>query len=207
MKKNLYTGIALIAIGILFLLYNLNMFDLAWMLFITSVVLIIRYIFKKDTLVLLVGLGLLAFSSVILIDNYIFINVNISLFVYLSVAGIGLLYLYYKKHENNWLILGNILLALAFTNVLIQLYPVFAYWGKYFLLALSFYISYLMAYRSNSIVWPKHISYIMLVVGSLQLFLRRDLLKLADLRLAYLILPVIIILIGVRILYSTISNR
>ena len=206
MKKNLYTGIALIALGALFLLYNLNMFDLAWMLFIASLVLLTRYTLNKDTLFLLIGLSLLAFSSVALIDRYIFININISLFVYLSVAGIGLLYLYYKNHEKNWLILANILLALAFSNVLIQLYPVFSYWGKYFLLALSFYISYLVAYRSNSIVWPKHISYIMLVVGCLQLFLRRDLLKIVDLRLAYL-LPVVRILIGVKILYSTISNR
>lgn len=206
MKKNLYTGVALIALGILFLLYNLNMLDLTWILFITSIILIIRYLFKKEMLFLIGGLALFAFSSVSLIDRYIFINVNIQVFIYLFVGGSGLLYLYYKNHERNWLIIGSILIALALNNIVGQLFPVLIPWFKYILLALAFYICYLLAYNENNIVWPKYISYILLIIGAIRLFISKDVLEANDFRLAYLI-PIIIIIIGIRIIYMENKDR
>ena len=110
MKKNLYTGIALIALGILFLLYNLDILDLTWILFLTSIALIIRYIIKKDILFLIIGLALFAFTSVSLVDRYVFINLNIKLFVYLFVGGCGLIYLHHRNHERMWLIIGSMLI-------------------------------------------------------------------------------------------------
>ena len=199
-KKNLFTGIVFIIIGVLFLLYNLNIFDLAWIIFLSSIVLIIRYIFKKDTLYLIIGLGLFAFSSVSLIDRYVFTNINIKIFIYLFVGGCGLLYFYYKGHERNWLIIGSILIALAFNHLFGQLWPIFLPWGKYFILSLSFYLCYLVAYRTNGIVWPRYISYIMLGIGGIQLFVNRDILRFANFKFSYLF-PVFIILIGIRIVY------
>ncbi|MDR7869806.1 MAG: hypothetical protein RIN55_03040 [Tissierellaceae bacterium] len=206
MKKNLYTGIALIVLGILYLLNNFNMLDLTWILFLTSIALIIRYILKKETLILVVGLALLAFSSVSLIDRYIFINLNIKPFVYLSVGGSGLLYLYYKSRERNWLIFGSVLIALAFNNLIGQVLPVLLPWAKYFFLALAFYTCYLVAYRRNSIVWPKYISYTLLFIGSIQAFVNIDLLRYSNFKLNYVI-PIIIIFVGARIIYMTFTRR
>ncbi|NLY46045.1 MAG: hypothetical protein GX053_08685 [Tissierella sp.] len=206
-NKNLYTGIVLIVLGVLFLLYNLGIFDLAWILFLLSIVLLIRYILKKDNILYLIaGLGLFAFSSLSLIDRYLFIGFNITIFVYLFVAGCGLIYLYYKGRERNWLIVGSVLIAFAFNNIIGQVWPMFLPWGKFFLLALGFYLCYLMAYRTNHIVWPRYISYIMLGAGGIQIFVNRDMLRFRNLRLSYLF-PAIIILIGVRIIYLAIERR
>ena len=206
MKKNLYTGIALIALGILFLLYNLDILDLTWILFLTSIALIIRYIIKKDILFLIIGLASFAFTSVSLVDRYVFINLNIKLFVYLFVGGCGLIYLHHRNHERMWLIIGSILIAFAFNNVAGQLFPMIIPWGKYFILALAFYLCYLMVYRSNRILWPKYIAYILLVIGGIELFIRKDILSYTDFRLSYL-LPIIIIIIGIRIVYLANKNR
>ena len=206
MKKNLYTGFILIALGVLFLLYNLNMFDLTWILFLTSIALIIRYIIRKDIIYLIGGLALLAFTSVSLIDRYIFIDINIQMFVYLFVGGCGILYLYYKHQNRNWLIIGSALISLAINSIAIQVFPMINPWSKYFFVSLAFYVSYLVAYRSNRILWPKYISYILLVIGAIILFARRDLIVFEDLSLSHLI-PIIIIVIGVRIIYVVAKNR
>ena len=205
-KKNLYTGIVLIILGVLFLLYNLDKFDLSWILFLLALALLMRYIFRKDNILyLIVGLGLFAFSTLSLVDRYVFISLNIKPFVYLFVGGCGLIYLYYKGRERNWLIVGSALVALAFNNIIGQVWTDFLPWGKYFLLALAFYICYIVAYRVNEIVWPRYITYILLVAGGLQIFVNRDMLRFANFRLSYLI-PVIVILIGVRIIYLALER-
>lgn len=205
MKRNLYTGFILIALGVLFLLYNLNMFDLTWILFITSIALLIRYIIRRDLIYLIVGLGLLAFTSVSLIDRYIFIGLNIQIFVYLLIGGCGVLYLYYKHQNRNWLILGGVLIALAINNIAIQIFPMINPWSRYFFISLAFYASYLIAYRSNRILWPKYISYILLVVGGIRLFISRDMMVIEDFSLSHLI-PIILIVIGIRIIYLASKN-
>lgn len=205
-NKSLYTGIGLIILGVLFLLYNLAIFDLAWILFVISMVLLVRYIFKKDTLYLIIGLGLFAFSSLSLIDRYIFIRINIKPFVYLFVAGCGSIYLYTKGREKNWIVIGSILISFALNNIIGQVWPIFLPWGKFFLLALAFYLCYLVAYRGNHIVWPRYISYIMLVIGIIQIIVNKDLFRLANNSISYL-LPAIIILIGIGIIYLSIEKR
>lgn len=205
-KKNLYTGIVLIILGGLFLLYSLDIFDLAWILFLSSIALLIRYILKRDILYLAIGLGLFAFSSLSLVDRYIFISLNIKPFVYLFVAACGFIYQYYKGREKNWLILGSVLMAFAFNNIIGQIWPIFLPWGKFFLLGLAFYLCYLGAYRGNHIVWPRYISYIMLAIGGIQIFVNKDILRFTNLRLSY-IFPGIIIIIGLRIIYLAIERR
>lgn len=206
-KKNLYTGLVLIILGVLFLLYNLKMFDLGWILFFLSSALLARYFFRKDNIMYLIsGLGLFAFSTLSLLDRYVFIGINIAMFVYLFVGGCGLIYLYYKGRERNWLIAGSVLIALAINNIVGQVWVDFIPWGKYFLIALGFYLSYLIAYRINEIVWPKYIAYVLLVLGGMQIFINKDTLIFADFRLSYL-MPIIVILIGVRIIYLAIGKR
>lgn len=205
-NKSLYTGIGLIILGVLFLLYNLAIFDLAWILFLLSIGLLVRYVFKRDILYLIIGLGLFAFSSLSLIDRYIFIGLNIKPFVYLFVAGCGCIYLYIKGRERNWLIIGSILIAFALNNIIGQVWPIFLPWGKFFLLALAFYLCYLVAYRANHIVWPRYISYIMLAVGGIQILINKDLFRFANFSLSYLF-PAIIILSGIGIIYLSIEKR
>ena len=181
------------------------MFDLTWILFITSIALLIRYIIRRDLIYLIVGLGLLAFTSVSLIDRYIFIGLNIQIFVYLLIGGCGVLYLYYKHQNRNWLILGGVLIALAINNIAIQIFPMINPWSRYFFISLAFYASYLIAYRSNRILWPKYISYILLVVGGIRLFISRDMMVIEDFSLSHLI-PIILIVIGIRIIYLASKN-
>ncbi|MGI6381695.1 MAG: hypothetical protein ACOXZT_00545 [Tissierellaceae bacterium] len=199
-KKNMYTGIILIILGILFLLYNLKFFNLAWLLFLSAIFLIVRYILKRGILYLIIGLCLFAFSSVSLIDSYIRFGINLKPFIYLLVAGCGLVYLFYRTRERNWLLLGSILIALGVDSLIGQLWLSFLPWGRFFLIALALYLCYILVYRVNGIVWPKYISYVMLVIGGILIFLNRDVFRFRDLRLDYLF-PLILIIIGVRLIH------
>ena len=73
-------------------------------------------------------------------------------------------------------------------------------WGRFFLIALALYLCYILVYRVNGIVWPKYISYVMLVIGGILIFLNRDVFRFRDLRLDYLF-PLILIIIGVRLIH------
>lgn len=205
-NKSIYTGIGLIILGVLFLLYNLAIFDLSWILFIVSVALLVRYFLKREIVYLITGLGLFAFSSLSLIDRYIFIVINIKPFVYLFVAGCGSIYLYIKSHEKNWIVVGSIFISFALNNIIGQVWPIFLPWGKFFLLGLAFYLCYLVAYRGNYIVWPKYISYVMCVIGIIQILVNKDLFRLANNNISYLI-PAVIIIIGLGIIYISIDKR
>ena len=117
----MYTGIILIILGILFLLYNLKFFNLAWLLFLSAIFLIVRYILKGYLISNHRSMPF-AFSSVSLIDSYIRFGINLKPFIYLLVAGCGLVYLFYRTRERNWLLLGSILIALGVDSLIGQLW-------------------------------------------------------------------------------------
>ncbi len=205
-KKNFPLGLFLILVGIIFLFLNLNILNFHWLLFILSIGLIIIYIYKQYIIYLIGGLVLLSISSVSLIDQYIFTSINIKPFIYLLVLGSGLNYFYYKSREKVFIIVGNFILALSLNSLINQLAVTDIPWFKFILFALGFYIAYLIAYKNNGIIWPRNISYLMLAIGIIYLLSVQKLFNLSFLKISY-ILPMIIILMGIRIVYTAIREK
>lgn len=205
-RKKFSLGIFLIIMGSIFLLSNLNILSFDWILFIISIGLIISYMYRQNIIYLIGGLILLSISSVALIDTYIFSNIDIKAFIYLLVLGSGLVYIYHKSNIRSFILIGSFILALSANSLLSQLIVVDISWLKFILFALSFYISYLIAYKSNGIIWPKYISYLMLIMGIIYLLSIQDFFDLRFLKITYII-PIIIIIIGIRIVYITIKDK
>lgn len=194
------------AVGIILLLLILNILSVTWLLFILSLGLILTYMYREDIIYLIGGLVLLSISSVSLIDEYIFPSINIKVFIYLLVLGIALLYFFYKTKERNFLIIGNIVLSLAVNSLISQIVPMEVPWLKFILMGLGFFIIYILVYRVNGIVWPKHIAYLLVIIGFIYLLYINKFFQFNYMKLGYT-LSLIIILIGGKIVYTNIKNK
>lgn len=213
MKKDFSLGLVLMALGLVILLLNLKFVAINWIAFVLtitfvlSVVLIVLYYNNNNTIFLIGGLALLTLSIVSLLDQYIFINIRITSFIYLYGAGVFGIISYFKKRNNLFLFLGTILLALGTHNFLQQLTEVNIAWFRLILISLAFYISYLIGYKENGIIWPKYLSIIFLILGSIALLYYKGLFNLGLGNVLSYILSILIIIIGIRFFYITLKER
>ncbi len=213
MKKDFSLGLVLMALGLIILLLNLKFIAINWIAFVLtitfvlSVVLIILYYNNNNVLFLISGLILLTLSIVSLLDQFVFTNIKITSFIYLYAAGVFGIMSYFKKKNNIFLFLGTILVALATQNLLQQLTIVNISWFRLILISIAFYISYLVGYKENGIIWPKYISIIFLILGSIALLYYKGLFNLGLGNALSYILSILIIIIGVNFFYITLKQR
>lgn len=213
MKKNSSLGLVLLALGLVILLLNIKFIAINWIVFVLtitfvlSVVLIILYYNNQNSLFLISGLVLLTLSIVSLLDQFVFINIRITSFIYILAAGVFGIISYIKKKNNTFLFLGTILLALGSHNLIQQLILVNIPWFRLILISLAFYISYLVGYKGNGIIWPKYISIIFLILGAIALLYYKGLFNLGLGNVMSYLISIFIIIIGVRFFYITLKER
>ncbi len=213
MKKGFSLGLVLIALGLVILLLNLKFIAINWIVFVLtitfvlSVVLIILYYNNNNSIYLISGLALLTLSIVSLLDQFVFTNIRITSFIYIIAAGVFGVVSYIKKRNNMFLFLGTILLALGSHNLIQQLTLVNIAWFRLILISLAFYISYLVGYKGNGIIWPKYISIIFLILGSIALLYYKGLFNFGLGNILSYIISILIIIIGIRFFYITLKER
>lgn len=203
MRRNNYSfGLLLVFVGILFLLLNLKLLSFDWLLFILSIALIIGYFTQDHLGYLISGLILLAISLISLLNEYVFTSVNIKGFLFLCIFGIISLVLYGRQKSKGLLIFGLILPALGTYNLIEELAYKDVSWTLYLLFGIAFYIIYIVGYKKSGIEWPRHLSFIMLVVSILFLLTSRSMVQLKFWKFINYLWPIILILIGIRIIYN-----
>lgn len=213
MKKDFSLGLVLTALGLTILLLNIKFIAINWIAFVLtitfvlSVVLIVLYYNNNNSLFLISGLILLTLSMVSLLDQFVFTNIRITSFIYIYAAGIYGIISYLKNKNNIFLILGTILLAIGSHNLLQQLTLVNIAWFRLILISLAFYISYLLGYKQNGIIWPKYISIIFLILGSIALLYYKGLFNLGLGNALSYIISILIIIIGFNFFYITLKER
>lgn len=213
MKRDFSVGLVLIAFGLAILLLNLKFVAINWIAFILiitfvlSVILIVLYYENSNIVFLIGGLVLLTLSIVSMLDQYLFINIRITSFIYLFAGGIFGIMSYLKKPNNLFLFLGTILLALGTHNLFQEFTLVNIAWFRLILISLAFYISYLVGYKENGIIWPKYISIIFLIIGSIALLYYKGLFNLGIGNVLSYIISISIIIVGIRFFYITLKNR
>ena len=213
MKKDFSLGLVLTALGLTILLLNIKFIAINWIAFVLtitfvlSVVLIVLYYNNNNSLFLISGLILLTLSIVSLLDQFVFTNIRITSFIYIYAAGIYGIISYLKNKNNIFLILGTILLAIGSHNLLQQLTLVNIAWFRLILISLAFYISYLLGYKQNGIIWPKYISIIFLILGSIALLYYKGLFNLGLGNALSYIISILIIIIGFNFFYITLKER
>ncbi len=213
MKRTFSLGLVLIALGLIILLLNLKFIAINWIAFVLtitfvlSVVLIVLYYNNNNTIFLIGGLALLTLSIISLLDQYIFTEIKITSFIYLFAAGIFGMMSYFKKKNNLFLFLGTILLALGTHNLIREFVVVNIAWFRFILVSLAFYISYLLAYKEFGIIWPKYLSIIFLILGSIALLYYKGLFNLGLGNILSYIISILLILVGVNFFYITMKKR
>lgn len=208
MKREDYVfGFFLIFIGVLFLLLNLNVLNFEWLLFILSIGLIAGYFIKDHIGYLISGLVLLAISLIYILNEYAFPGVNIKAFLFLWIFGIISLVLYGRQKSKGLLIFGAILPALGTYNLVEELSSGSVSWALYLLFGIAFFIIYLVGYRSSGIEWPKHLSLAMVVVSILFLINSKTAMEFKFWKFINYLWPIILILIGIRIIYNMVKLK
>lgn len=207
-NKKYYYGLLLMIIGVLLLLFNLNILTFDIVLLILSIGLIIIYSSSNRAIYLIAGLALFIASSLSLIDDYVFVNISIRPFIYLSSGGIASLVLYYKNKNNTLLlILGLGLIFLGIHHLLGEIMGMELEWLRFIALSLAFYLSYLVGYRDNGIVWPKYVSIVILVLGGIRVLSSILIGNFSLWKFILLSISIIIAAFGAKIIYDTMKQK
>lgn len=208
MRRKDYTfGFFLVFIGVLFLLLNLKILNFEWLMFILSIGLIIGYFIKNHLGYLISGLVLLAISLIYILNEYAFPGINIKGFLFLWIFGIISLVLYGRQKSKGLLIFGVILPALGIYNLIEELAYGNVSWTLYLLFGIAFYIIYVAGYRSSGIEWPKHLALAMVVISILFLITSKTAMEFKFWKFINYLWPILIIIIGIRIIYNMIKLK
>ncbi|MCF6463541.1 hypothetical protein [Clostridium sp. Cult1] len=203
MKRNSYSfGLLLVFVGVLFLLLNLEVLNINWILFLLSIGLVISYFIQKHMGYLISGLILLGISLISLLNQYVFPEINVKSFLFLWIFGVISLTLYFRQKNKGFLIIGTILPALGTYNLIEELALSDVNWVLFILFGIAFYIIYIVGYRNSGIEWPKHLAWIMVVISALFLISSKTSIKFGFWKLISYIIPLGLIAIGIKIIYN-----
>lgn len=205
--KDYSLGIFLIFIGLLFLLLNLRVLPFEWLLFMLSIGILIGYFVKRHLGYLVLGLVLLGISSIMLLNKYIFIGIDIENFLFLWIFGVISLILYGKQKSKALLIIGMLLIALGVNNLVEELIEKDVNWILYLTFGVAFYMIYLIGYRKSKVEWPKHLGIIMIVISLFSLLSSQKIFTLSFWKFVLYLLPILLIAIGVKIIYSAVKQK
>lgn len=205
--KDYSLGIFLIFIGLLFLLLNLRVLPFEWLLFMLSIGILIGYFVKRHLGYLVLGLVLLGISSIMLLNKYIFIGIDIENFLFLWIFGVISLILYGKQKSKALLIIGMLLIALGVNNLVEELIEKDVNWILYLTFGVAFYMIYLIGYRKSKVEWPKHLGIIMIVISLFSLLSSQKIFTLSFWKFVLYLLPILLIAIGIKIIYSAVKQK
>ncbi len=205
-RKSYSLGVILIFIGLMFLLMTLNLLTFDWLLFILAIGLIAWDLIKGNMVYLIAGLLLLGISSVALIDEYLFTTISIKSFIYQLIFGIISLVLYGRHRNKGFLILGTLLSAMSINSLIEEIAMTDVNWTRLLLFSIAFFAAYVIGYRKENIDWPKNISIIMLIASAISLLASKNLLRIGFWKFISYLVPIIIILFGIKIVYSGIKE-
>ncbi len=204
MNKDYTLGIVLIFAGVLFLLLNLNILTFNWLLLILSIAFLVGYFVKRQVGYLAAGLILLAISIINMIDDYAFTTINIRSFIFLWIFGTISLVMYSRQGARGYLIFGSILLSIGTYNLVEELTFSNVHWVFFLFMAIAFYIIYQFEYKQFGVVWPKTLASILAVLSLLFLLSSQSLLKFKFWKVISYLWPILLIVIGIRIIYNII---
>lgn len=200
--KDYTLGVVLIFVGIMFFLLNLNVLSFNWLLLILGIAFLAAYGFKRQTGYLAAGLILLAISIVSIIDQYAFTNVNIKGFVFFWIIGIASLVMYSRHKTRGYLIFGCILPAIGTYTLIDEMSYGDTAWVLFLFLAIALYIIYLVDYKKIGLSWPRSLSVIMFVLSGLFLLSSKTVVKFKFWKFISYLWPILLIIIGGRIIYN-----
>jgi len=206
-KKDHILGIILILSGIGIFLLNTNILPEEVLLLVLGVGFLVGYYYKKHTGFLIVGLILMAVGTTTLIDEYVLTSMDLTGVFFMWGIGIVFLFLYLTKDIKGFVYPGCILPGIGTYSLLDELYNVDIGWAFFLLLGLSFYLIYAFENRRSKVRWPLIPGTVLLVLSVLLFLASEDIITSSFWRVISYGWPIILILIGGRIIYNNIKLK
>lgn len=201
-KRDLYLGVFLVLIGVLFLLTKFRVLDFNLSLLFISIYLLFYYVRQDGILYLAGGIVLMGFSIMRILNYNIFPNTDIRLFLVLALLGIGLFIVYKKSRNNIFFFLSLLSVSFSINSLASNLFVGQVKWLIFALLGLAFYIYYFLVYRASNIVWPKNIAVGLLIVSFFVFILSKVVDNINLFTIINYLWPVALIALGANIIYN-----
>lgn len=128
-------------------------------------------------------------------------------FIFLWIIGIASLVMYYRYGTRGYLVFGCLLPAIGTYSLIDEIFLKDTLWVFFLFLAIAFYIIYLVEYRSLDIGWPRTLSIMMVILSFLFLLSSKTLMKFGFWRFISYLWPILLIVIGVRIIYNMVKYK
>ncbi len=205
-RKEYSLGIVLILIGIVIFVLNIDIIpnDVLWVAI--GVGFIIGFCFNKHTSYLILGMIFLGRGITLLINEYTITSVGLWGVAFIGSIGIGFLILYFIKKAKGLIYPGSILSALAIFSLFDDIYDAEIGWLFFLLLALAFYTIYFLESRKRGSSLALVTGNVLIIVSGFVFLTSKNVFGTSLWRALSFIWPVILILIGVRIIYNKLKN-
>lgn len=207
-KRNHTLGIVLLFIGGFLLLSNLleisikdNILILIGLAFMTG------YYFKRNTGYLIAGIIILAIGISQIVDTYNLLRVDISGTIFLLGLGTAFLIIYFVKKIRGFIYGGFFLIAIGFSRLVNEIYGYDLFWVFALFIGVVFYLIYLIETRKSNKKWPLIVGTIFIVISLISYLTVEDVIATSVWEALSYIWPVLIILIGLKIVYNNIKIK
>lgn len=176
-------------------------------MFILAIGFLAVYFLGNKFIYLVGGLVLLGISLINLLNEYAFPNVNIKGFLFLAILAILGFMLFIKQKNRIFFMLSMLLGSFSIYSLIRELVFGNVVWTLFILFSLSFYIYYLVGYRELDIEWPRNISIGLLVVSLVLFIASKTTAKITFWKFLNYLWPVLLIIVGGRIIYKIYKTR
>ncbi|MTI70283.1 MAG: hypothetical protein FH751_08535 [Firmicutes bacterium] len=202
MKKNDYVlGIILILAGIFIFLENTNIVPNETYIVVLGIAFLIGYYNKKKTGYLIAGLILTGIGLSQVLDRMVY-NLDLSGLLVFIGLGAAFLIVYFTKGKEGFVYPGCILPAIGIHSFLEDLIIGDIGWLFFFLISISFYAIYLLIHRNKGVKWTFILGSILLALSGLFYMTENNIITSSFWKMISYFWPVILILIGIRIIYN-----
>lgn len=200
-NKDYTLGIILIIIGIVLFIMNIDFIPNDLLLLALGAIFLVGFYRKKSTGLLIPGLIITAigFSSLIedLVRGY-----DMSSLLFLLFLGIAFLIIYFMKNISGFVYPGCILPAIGIYSFIEDNILNNQEWLFFLMLSFAFYVIYFLEKRRKNIKWPLTVGTIILIFSALIFLTSEDVLNIKIWEVVGYLWPIILIIIGLRIIYN-----
>lgn len=203
MKRNDFSvGVILIVIGVIIFLFNTNILPDDVLLLGLGVTLLVAYYYKRHLGYLIAGLILAVIGITSLIEEYLITQADLASLFFMWGLGIVFLVLYFAKHIRGFVYPGCILPAIGTYSFLDEIYNIEIGWAFFLLLSIAFYVIYLIEHKKTGNTWSIIPGTVLLILSGFFFLTSKDIISSSFWKTISYIWPIILILIGGRIVYN-----
>lgn len=207
-KRNNTIGIVLIVIGMALLLQNTSHIAFEDTFFIAiGGAFLIGYYFRRNTGYLIAGMVILVLGATSIIDEYRIASVDLSGVLFLVGLGLVFLILYFAKNIRGFIYPGCILPIIGIFSLLDDMYDVEMAWVFFLGIGLAFFLIYLIDTKKDGSKWPIIPGSILIVISALTYLQENKIIPWNFWETLSYIWPVILIVMGIRIIYNYWKSR